>query len=990
SSDRISDRYGNELEIAPDGIFSNRGRELTFVRDHRGNITRITDPAGFQLRYQYDSEGRLVAFYDRRASKKLDDGLAASPTRFVYRDQLVENTPQEQANYLAQIIDPLGVTALSADYDETSGRLIGLTDADGKPALLDYDIENLTVESTSSSGRTQVTLDSHGNPIRQVDEVGQVTLTTYHDPVRGLPAKVTQVIGDVDTQAQVEAGIGDDLITTYGYNGYGQRDSETDPRGNTTRTIYDATGFPRKEIDVYGNVTATYAFFDGQLNSTVDADGNATLFEYDDFGNVTKVTQSNAAAGTSTATSFKYDTFGDLIETTDPDGNVRTIQYNNNGDQLGTSFTWIDPLRILPNQTLGTTNVLGPDGSVDASTDAAGNTTATLYDDLGRAFIQVDDQGLYTRTLYDRRGLAIETRSESLDQSGNIVQLISRTVYDDSGRAVYSTGSFPEDTPAAEITGTHTIFDPATGQVLQTQQLLGLDIDIVGSASNLVAELKSAGSTISVSTTLYDDAGRVRKTIDGFGLQSQTLYGQFGEVVESRTETVDSAGTHHWLVSRTLYDSFGRVEVSTDRFVVPIGTPLGEDPVGGAPPTQVTKTIYDDRGRTIATERYIAAVVSLTPDPNLDYSPPPVLSNDDTLESVNETLYDEAGRVYRTITGRVPVGNAPSLPATYPTHGNAADRYENANLTSGVITDTLFDDRGRQYATLGHPLPAAEIGLSGGSYDGNLVRLRTETIYDSYGQPSIQRSGLAHIETPDGTFVDVLDQQSVDIKSYYDAFGNVYRSDYITGGTITYDPLTDSSSRSGQTLHSYTLVRFDDENRPIAEMQQTDGSVTAVWSDTENSFIIDSTTTKIPTKLYHYNDSGQLVAVELPAVADPLDGGTIKRPKYQYAYDEQGNQTLIVDPLGRETRFTFTERGQQATRTLPLGFGSDGIASAADLAALETDPSTLGLTEQFTYDTRGRQQLQISFEGVHSENVYDSFGRMSAIRYYQDAATYTS
>ncbi len=48
----------------------------------------------------------------------------------------------------------------------------------------------------------------------------------------------------------------------------------------------------------------------------------------------------------------------------------------------------------------------------------------------------------------------------------------------------------------------------------------------------------------------------------------------------------------------------------------------------------------------------------------------------------------------------------------------------------------------------------------------------------------------------------------------------------------------------------------------------------------------------------------------------------------RFGYDEQGNQTFIRDPLGHETRFTFTDRGMQATRT--LGLGDEGILGTAD------------------------------------------------------------
>jgi YD repeat-containing protein len=183
-------------------------------------------------------------------------------------------------------------------------------------------------------------------------------------------------------------------------------------------------------------------------------------------------------------------------------------------------------------------------------------------------------------------------------------------------------------------------------------------------------------------------------------------------------------------------------------------------------------------------------------------------------------------------------------------------------------------------------------------------------------------------------------------------------------------------------------------------MQQVAASVTAVWSDTEQSFIISgsSPVQRIPTKLYEYDSQGRLAAVLLPAVIDPLQSPTSSlRPKYEYAYNEQGHQTLIRDPLGHETRFTFDTQGRQQTRTLPLGFGTDGIASSSELSTLDTQPSTLAFTERMEYDNRGRMSLQISFEGIVTQYIYDdnfvngfATGRMLEKRFFQDEAAYNN
>src|SRR5680860_1506312 len=73
--------------------------------------------------------------------------LAVEPTRFAYRD-----SGDEYHNFLSTITDPLGATALSANYDPNTGRLLGLVDADGQAANLTYDTANLTVTSGSAAG----------------------------------------------------------------------------------------------------------------------------------------------------------------------------------------------------------------------------------------------------------------------------------------------------------------------------------------------------------------------------------------------------------------------------------------------------------------------------------------------------------------------------------------------------------------------------------------------------------------------------------------------------------------------------------------------------------------------------------------------------------------------------------------------------------------------------------------------------------------------
>ncbi|MEL7267771.1 MAG: hypothetical protein AAFP69_23585 [Planctomycetota bacterium] len=136
----------------------------------------------------------------------------------------------------------------------------------------------------------------------------------------------------------------------------------------------------------------------------------------------------------------------------------------------------------------------------------------------------------------------------------------------------------------------------------------------------------------------------------------------------------------------------------------------------------------------------------------------------------------------------------------------------------------------------------------------------------------------------------------------------------------------------------------------------------------------------IPTKVYEYDTEGRLSAVELPVLqsADQAD----VRPRYEYGYNSTGSQTLIRDPLGRETWFAFDDDGRQISRTLPIGFGPDGVRDTDDDAVLPEGD----FTERFTYDSDGRQHTHTSFEGIVTENLYDEItGRLWAMNYYANA-----
>lgn len=392
----MSDRHGNTLTFSDGGISSNRGRQVTFERDERGRITKITDPRGYSLTYQYDANGNLTAFYDRKATNDRLTDLSTLPTnQFVYRT--------DKPHYISTVYDALGRATATTVYnaDPVTGvvddRIDGITDAQGKIVGFSYDIttnaQAPTETVTDQVGNTSTLMyDSRGNITRQEQPNGsqtEITKTKYDDPKHpDLVTSQTQVIGLDDTTSSET----NDATTTYSYssNNFGNVQVETDPAGNKTLYSYNDAGQLTSVTDPLGNTTQyLYDFAKGfipggaaepsNLLAAVDPQNNATLFQYDAEGNTSEVTTnadynnffgydllyggfldanyglgsasgSGGASGADPAwlpmtrpslakTTLDYFSTGDLNQATAPTGVATTFGYDNLGDRTSSSQT---------------------------------------------------------------------------------------------------------------------------------------------------------------------------------------------------------------------------------------------------------------------------------------------------------------------------------------------------------------------------------------------------------------------------------------------------------------------------------------------------------------------------------------------------------------------------------------------------------------------------------------------------------------------------
>ena len=854
------DRNNNTLTFDETGIYSSSDRFITFTRNSQGLIQEIKDQAGNRVTYDYDDDLNLIAVNDQWSNRNHADGMPLTPTQFFYRT--AANAPQ---HYIDHITDALNRPAATTEYDD-QGRLKKVIDASGKTTTYIWDSVGLVQQVTDQLGHTTtITLDTRGNVLHTVDPEGVTTVNTY-DPLDHLKSQTT-IVGQEDSATNGEH---DDLKITYTYVGDDLKQM-IDPRGNVTFYDYNTYGQPSGTTTALGGVTSGYDDT-GLLRSVRDVNDLTTTLDYDTKGNLTRIRDDLGI----TLVTNTYNKFGDITSTTPVVGTTTYFDYDENGNRVATwSFDGtgasqvqiLDLVRYEAGRVVGSLHAVLPAGNF-ITTDLAKAaipvqyvkwTTRTDSTADGLVATQVDRNGQETSYLYDRRGLLVQTRTVA---AGSTVGTLIRTYYDAAGQAVATTDPFAEGTTAS-LTGTYTVYDKA-GRVTETQRVKGLVINLTGSGSLVEAILASQGTVVTNSLTHYDSAGRVDLTTDSGGLQTKTTYDNYGEAVESRTQSIDQTGQVVWLVTRTVYDAMGRAVQTTDPYIESSSDPIF-----------ATRTDYDSQGRAYRSVRLSGVVVSLSP---VDHATS--LTTPGTELWRTTTVYNSRGQIAQSIAA------------------------------NGQTTTYEYDQIGRQVAVIGTPV----------RIDGQVVSLRTETHFGDDGRVAWTQTNVR--QYTNGT----IDRSQAERTSYqYDRTGNVILTTYADGTT--------------------TSALYDDLGRKLSETNQLH-----------------------QTRNFDYDPAGQLMSVTLPAVPDPNNNATPTRPRYEYGYDDQGNQTLIRDPLGHETRFTFDAQGNQVSRTLPLGYGPDGKLDTADDSPLPEG----NFTETTQYDDQGRVIEQVSFEGVVTTFHYDT------------------
>ncbi|MCC7389448.1 MAG: hypothetical protein IT431_11835 [Phycisphaerales bacterium] len=725
-----------------------------------------------------------------------------------------------------------------------------------------------------------------------------------------------------------------------------------------------------------------------EAGTTFDSSGDelhqATEFTYDDQGRSDTVKlHAHSTTGKERVTQTVYHTLADgraavlsipryVDDTTDSwYGPVGYTVSNHAGRTeagglitISSSGTTTDPINWI-NEGLDDPIAAVPTGSL-------ARLSTILYDETGaraleaRAYYNIpasgegdaDDHFDPTRYLYDK---AMGRTIGVMDPTGTI----SRTEYDDLGRVVsrsIGTNDWVDaSTPAFATSGTNN---------MMTTELLEYDGDSDGGNSYLTevtrrVEDGSTGQRVTgfindargrtivtqspatpYAVSKYDNLGRVvanatYSDISGFDEDtdpttttsdrmslSRTYHDERGQVYESReykinqgTGVVMTSGSDVYLYSKSWYDSVGR----------PIKT-LGE---------QIGKTVYDRLGRP--THSFVIATVD-----DSGYSDAFGVSGDIVLEESQTVYSEDTGSVLLSAsisrfhddygTGQT------TGPLDLNNDGGSASPlvYTAADILGRIqITASWYDEWDRLIDTVHY-------GTHGGS----------SFTYPASAPTSSSADELLTTITydEDGAVLLTTDPEGADTKYEYDGLG---RQLAVISNYTEAEPPINTANRDTDTY-----VRCEYEG----------GLLTEMWVDVDGDKVQDTGVDQVTTYTYGVTDTDD------PAPSAIYANNLIRQVKYpdstsdivRYAYNAQGEPTVMVDQEGNSVASVYDEFGRVVERRATLDTGSDLDDAVLRIVTGYDDRGMVSAVTQYDNPTSGDVVDQVAYE-------YDHWGLLDKI-----------
>jgi YD repeat-containing protein len=989
------DARGEQTSQA-EGVGSAMTRNTSTAYDAFGRVISSTDGNGHVVTYGYDNLGRRVS------SGQVVQGAIRAPHtaydafgRTVTQTDALGNVSVYQYNLTAHttiVTTPDGVTMTTVK--DAFGDTVSVTDGAGDTTTYSYDADGHRLTTRDALGQTVTNqYDADGELIQTTDASGRVVTTSY------------DASGRVLTRTVDPSGLA--LKTAYSYDGEGRELSVTDPAGVVTTYTYDADGQVLTQVQDAGagklNLTTTYTH-DGvgkTLTVTVGVGTTAartTQYVYDSLERLSQ--QIVDPSGLHLTTSYTYDANDNLIGVTDANGHVTRSVYDEANEKIfaidatgAVTRTTVDADgRITVVRAYATAltaaqlTVLGSaptvaDVAAAIVTSASDAVSYTAYNAEGQVRYRIDPRGNVTETRYDAAGRVSETLAYAYAVSvtageAAILQASQATALSSLGTLVSGTGNTDANAQVSLR-----LYD-ADGQVRFVVQQNTVNGQLIGqvteqrydAAGRVVASI-AYGSTLALSTTSSLSAqlttSSVAQALASAPRQiSQSVYDNAGRL----RYTIDT--TNH--VTETQVDANGRVTAQlayANAIAVPgtltVATVAAAVTATGTAGARISSTTYDAVGRVLATGDALGANATFTYDATGLQT-----GRADRDGHWTYYLYDQAGRKTLEQSPSVNVGSwavgtgafqqgVAYLYTTYGYHGvgnvtsiGRGTGPDSSHVTTLSTTAYIYDAVGHQIQT---------------TYPGGIS---THVVYDALGNAVADQDANGHwqykVYNGDHQVTYAVDAAGYVTGTSYDAYGNVTATTrYATalntaaitgwsaGQALTMAQLQQglATSASDRTI----TTAYDQRNRKVQVQQPTIAIVLTVGP------LAGKGATGAPTTTYTYDAYGNTTSVST-LIQPALTVGATTTPAvwattYTY-YDTLNRAVMTVTPAGAYTNpqgyvtaTTYDAFGEVASSTqFATAIATGGLTTAMPPAAPAADAYDRITT--YGYDAIGRKTSQ--------------------------------
>lgn len=766
-----------------------------------GNVTKVIDPTGRVMNYNYASNGIDVL--------SITDGSGHTLTAYTYNGQhlpltvtdgggqtttntynaigqiLTITDPKGETttyaytnNYLASITGPMAGATTSFTYD-TVGRRQSMMDSEGYTVTYAYDNLDHLINTTYPDGTSEKVRYNRLDVASIQDREGRVTYQAW-DANRNL-------IFSRDPLGR---------MTQYNYCPCGLLEGITDPDGNSTAFSYDAASRMTNKTYADGS-TVIYSYdLSGRLSTVTDALNQVKTYSYNADDTLAQTTYAGAK-NTTPSVSMTWDSnYCRPTAVTDGTGTT-TIAYYPYGSLGGGEISTISA--PLTNSAISFTyDQLGR--VVQRQINGSANSQTVSYDPLGRITNMVNALGAFTNSYVDTT-----TRIASLTMPITGGGLQSFTYYGNTGSAGNQDQRLSEikNTVGSSVISQFDYQYDVVGNITQWKQTQpGATTDPMswGNSYDSVNQLTAASILDSVSNTVvnnyaygYDFAGnRLTKQ------QSNAIVG--GSFNQLNQLTKLTGGSGNLRVAGSV-SKISKVTVMAGNTSYPATSLWGTNfavSVAATSGSNSFSVIAQDENSNLTTNKYWVNVAALEGNRSFQYD----LNGNLTNDGIRTYQWDAENRLVQVVQG----GN------TYTFGYDFAGRRVQESLNGSLIKKTIWYAQTPAEERDGSNNVLKRFFMQGEQQGGtNYLYLRdhlgsvrellntsgtvaAEYTYDPYGAAT-KVSG-----TPNATF---------QYAGYYAHQGTGLNLtpnrtyDPVTGRWLSRDPLEDAEQSQGPDLYGY-------------------------------------------------------------------------------------------------------------------------------------------------------------------------------------------